>query len=166
MSVGAARPYAPAARSRRDAIGAGLLEDSSSFQEHVAELSEELDKLASTLEFDPNWERDRLAQEVTIAHDFLAALCTDGGAAFMADVERFAPDLLGAYDRARMSAGAALRAHAAACAITIGTDAALRQVDDRDLDAGAKILAKHNPLFAGYTELTDEHRELLDALSA
>lgn len=168
MSAAAAavRAYEPAAYYRLAAIEAELLENTGKFRSSMVELIDTLSGLADKVIYDPAWDRDRLATEVAVAHDFLAFLCREAGAQMLASVAETTPDLSGPYELARMSASNLLRAHAAACLLAIGTDAAIRQISDDDLEAGARILAKHNPLYRQHLALTEEHRGLLQSLTA
>jgi hypothetical protein len=167
MTAAASLLYAPAFQTAQEASEAELLEAHDAFRASILELIDKLADLGKTgIPFEPTWGRQRFAEEIAQAQSFLGSLSNEIGPRFSSPILRGAADLLPRFDRACRDAADVMRAHAAACAIALGTEAALRQIPEADLDKGARVLARHHPLFAGYVNLAPEHRELLDALRA
>jgi len=164
MSAAERLDYEPVVRHQIDATTAGLLGNTSGFRSATEEVISTLAELGSGLPFDPSCTREEFASTFAHAQAFLVFLCTELGSAFMRPVEMFAPELVEPMNVARRNAADVIRAHAAACALALGTDDATRHLTEFDLDVGARLHAEHNPLFAAYLSLTPEHREVLDSL--
>lgn len=168
-----AQRFEELSENREHAMAAGYLEDEARFAMAVQGMVASFQEAAS-IEFEVPSSREDAAAILAAIHEALAVLSTEAGSQMMAQIQSQAPSILPSYERARMAADRTLRGHAAAIAILLGTEAALRGLSPEDRKAGEDLLTGDlapdaHPVFhalrlASFDDepLTDSEREAIE----